>query len=387
MSKNTRTANRMGSIRKRPDGRWEARYTGADGRQHSVYGKTQREVTEALREQQHAVDTGSWIEPHRMTVAEWIELWLSDYAGNTDGTRDYYRRICTLYALPTLGKLRLSTLTELHVRHMIKQLQARKGEDALSSTTIAQALAVLRIALGMAVSAKLISTNPATAVPLPRKEKTTMHIIDRPMIPAFLAAAQATHYPEALTLLLQTGLRSGELRGLTWDDIDEARATISVRRQLDLSEPGAPALRPPKDSSTRNIIVGPEVLATLKAQRRRLAEHRLKAGPAWRDDDFAQALVVRSIYGNPMDAKTLYRAVKTVGGLLEIPDLHPHDLRHSYAVAALRAGADVKTVQHNLGHASAKMTMDVYAAYTTDAAQAAAARLSAYWTDAAQLPN
>ena len=51
-------------------------------------------------------------------------------------------------------------------------------------------------------------------------------------------------------------------------------------------------------------------------------------------------------------------------------------------MAALRSGADVKTVQHNLGHASAKMTMDVYAAYTTDAAQAAAAKMSAYWTDA-----
>ena len=387
MPKNTRTANRMGSIRKRPDGRWEGRYTGADGRQHSIYGKSQREVAEALRSQQHAVDAGSWIEPHRMTVAEWIDLWLSDYAGNSDRTRDYYRRICTLYALPTLGEVRLSALTVLHVRHMVKQLQRRTGEDALSSTTVAQALAVLRIALGVAVTAKLLSTNPATEVPLPKKEKTTMHIIDRPMIPAFLAATQATHYPEALTLLLQTGLRSGELRGLTWDDIDEAHSTIYVRHQLDLTTPGAPALRPPKDDSTRDIIVGPEVLATLKAQRKRLAEHRLKAGPAWREDDFSRALVVRSIYGNPMDAKALYRAVKTVGGILEIPDLHPHDLRHSYAVAALRAGADVKTVQHNLGHASAKMTMDVYAAYTTDAAQTAAARLSAYWSDAAQTPN
>ena len=74
--------------------------------------------------------------------------------------------------------------------------------------------------------------------------------------------------------------------------------------------------------------------------------------------------------------------MKAVGEALEIPELHPHDLRHSYAVAALRAGADIKTVQHNLGHASAKMTMDVYAAYTTDAAQTAAAKMSVYWSDA-----
>lgn len=382
MPKQQRNANRMGSIRKRADGRWEGRYTDPMGRQRSVYGKTQKEVAASLRQIQRDMDTGSWIEPNRMTLSEWIDTWLTDYAENTDKTRDYYRRICTLYVLPVLGDLRLSALTSLHIRRMLRQLQGRKGDDALSSTTVAQALAVLRIALNRAMGAKLIATNPANDVPMPRKDKTQMNIIDRPMLPDFIKAAQQTHYPEALILLLQTGLRSGELRGLTWDDIDEARSTLYVRHQLDLSKPGSPALRPPKDDSSRAIVVGPEVLATLKAQRRRLAEHRLKAGAAWRDDPFAEALVVRTIYGNPMDAKTLYRAIKTVSEAIDVPGLHPHDLRHSYAVAALRAGADIKTVQHNLGHATAKMTMDVYAAYTTDAAQAAAAKMSAYWTDA-----
>ena len=376
-----RNAN-MGSIRQRADGRWEGRYTDPTGRQRSVYGQTQREAAAALKAKQREVDTGTWIEPHRMTLREWVDTWLNDYADNTPKTRAYYRQLCTLYALPTLGDCKLTSLNAIHVRRMLRQLQDRQEKDALSPTTIAQALAVLRICLNAAVSARLILSNPANDVPMPRKNKTVMHIIDKPLFPAFLEAARRTHYPEALILLLQTGLRTAELRGLTWNDVDEERSVIHVRNQLDTSKAGAPALRPPKDNSARDIVVGPEVLATLKAQRRRLAEYRLKAGAAWNDTPFAAALVVRTINGNPMDAQVIYQAARRVGDAIGLPGLHPHDLRHSYAVAALRSGADVKTVQHNLGHSSARMTLDTYAAYTTDAAQAAAAKMSAYWTEA-----
>jgi integrase len=70
--------------------------------------------------------------------------------------------------------------------------------------------------------------------------------------------------------------------------------------------------------------------------------------------------------------------------MIGIPGLHPHSLRHSYAVAALRAGMDVKTLQNNLGHASASVTLDVYAKYTDDAGAAAARLLSAYFSSALQ---
>lgn len=375
----TRAPNKMGSIRKRKNGTYEGRYTGSDGLQHSVYGKDPKAVGEALREALHAVDTGAWLEPNTMTVGEWLEEWVRDYCPHTtQRTRDYYTQIATLYIVPTLGKLRLSALQSVHVRRLVGDLQRRKGKDALSATTVRMAAKVLAISLNAAVKAKLIRENAAADVPLPRPERTTMHIIDRPAFPAFLDAARATLYPEALILLLQTGLRSGELRGLTWADWDEAASTLHVRHQL--TPQGT--LAPPKDNSARDIVVGPEVAATIRAQRRRLAEMKLRAGDRWKEDGLSAALIFRSTTGAPLSAKSLATAVTQLASPLNLPGIHPHDLRHSYAVAALRAGADPKTVQHNLGHASAAMTLDIYAAYTTDAATEAARRLSAYWQDA-----
>lgn len=380
MSKSgTRAANGMGSIRRRKDGSYEGRYTGSDGRQHSVYGKTPKACGEALRDATHSVDAGTWLEPSTLTVREWLEEWTRDYcAHTTQRTRDYYTRIATLYIIPTLGKLRLSALNGAHVRRMVGDLQRRTGDDALGATTVRMAAKVLSIALNAAVKAKLLRENVAADVPLPRPDKAAMHIIDRPAFPAFIAAAQATHYPEALILMLQTGLRSGELRGLTWADWDDDASVLHVRHQL------APdgTLAPPKDNSIRDIVVGPEVAATLRAQRRRLAEMKLRTGGRWRDDPFAAALVFRSTTGGPLSKNALAHAVALLADPLNLPGIHPHDLRHSYAVAALRAGADPKTVQHNLGHASAAMTLDIYAAYTTDAATEAARRLSAYWEGA-----
>ena len=78
----------------------------------------------------------------------------------------------------------------------------------------------------------------------------------------------------------------------------------------------------------------------------------------------------------------MQNAIKQLRVRLDLPDLRVHDLRHSYAVAALRSGIDVKTVQHNLGHKHASITLDTYAAYTEDAGRAAAEKLSAYWKDA-----
>lgn len=380
MSKSgTRALNGMGSIRKRKDGTYEGRYTGSDGKQHSVYAKTPKACGEALRAATHSVDSGTWLEPSTVTVRQWLEEWQRDYLPHvTEATRTTYRRICEQYILPSLGPVRLSMLSPVHVRRMLGELQRRKGDAALKASTVRMAHRVLRAALGVAVKVRLLGDNPARDADLPRVERTELHIIDRPAYPAFIAAANATRYPEALILMLQTGLRSGELRGLTWADWDEGASILHVRHQL-LTDY---TLGPPKDGGVRDIVVGTEVAATLRAQRRRLAEYRLRAGDAWQETDFSAALIFRSTTGAPMSKSTLSDAVHRLADPLNLPGLHPHDLRHSYAVAALRAGADIKTVQNNLGHKNAAMTLDIYAAYTTDAGKVAAEKLSKYFEGA-----
>lgn len=382
MTKKGRNSNGMGSIRKRADGRWEARYTGPDGKSHSLFARTQKDVSAKLREALNALDTGTWREPTKMTVGEWLTVWLESYCGHVSpGTKDFYEKLCRLYVRPQLGEIRMDRLLSIHVRQMVTTMANRKPEP-LAPKTIRSTLGTLKVALGAAVQAKLIRENPAVGVPIPRQAKYEMHIVDRPMIPAFVAAAQETPVPEALELLLMTGLRSGELRGLRWGDIDWTENIIHVRQQIHTVKGGEVEARPPKDDQIRDVHAMPQAMDVLRRQRKRQAGDRLKAGAGWYEDAVVGDLVFRLPNGRQYHDRVLLGAVYKVAKAIGMPGLHTHDLRHSYAVAALRAGVDVKTVQHNLGHASAAMTLDTYAGFTEDAGKAGAQRLGDYWSAA-----
>lgn len=378
MSKSgTRAANRMGSIRQRADGRWEGRYTGSDGRQHSVYGKTQKAVSAALREATHDVDAGSWLDPSRMTVAQWLKTWLADYQAHTSArTVELYRDLADRYIIPVIGDVRMSALSPIHVRRVISGLQSQ--DRAVS--TIRNVHGVLSCACNSAIEARIIKANPAAGLKLPARTKPEIHIVDREQIPAFVAAAGEDVNGNALVFLLLTGLRAGELRGLRWADVDLDKGTADIRWQIPCH--GSPEFVPPKRGSTRQIQLPPQAIALLKQQRKDQAAARLAAGEKWETGPIVADLVFRSARGHYLTESVLAKAVHAAGEKIGMPGLHPHDLRHSYAVAALRSGVDVKTVQHNLGHKNAAMTLDVYAAYTTDAGKVGASKIADYFTKA-----
>jgi len=371
----TRAANGMGSIRKRKDGTYEGRYTGSDGRQHSVYGKSPKAVGEALRAATHSVDAGTWLQPSTMTVGQWLNVWLTDYNADTaERTVAKYRGMFDRHFIPVLGVVKLADLGPVHVQRLLSALKRKK----LAESTVKNYMAVFSAALNQAKKSKLIHENPAADITLAGTPKKEFHIIDRQQLPAFFEAAKATRFPNELQFMILTGLRLGEVGGLRWIDVDLDAGTVNVRQQLRPKNKKMQRFTLPKYKKTRLIHVPPQVVAILKDQRKRQAEQRLAAGKNWEEDELGAGLVFRQRRGQAHGGHTISRAVAAAGAAIGIPELHPHDLRHSYAVAALRAGADVKTVQHNLGHKTAKMTLDVYAAYTQDAGKAGADKLSTY---------
>ena len=369
-----RSVNGSGSIRKRPDGRYEARYTGPEGKQHSVYAKTSRECAQKLRAAQTTVDNNTWTQPSNITLSAWLDHWLTvDCSHIRPSTLIGYRHHIALIS-SAIGHVRLTRLTSAHVRLLIDKLI----KSGLASTTVNLILHTLSASLSSAVSARVIHDNPAYGIRIPHAAPVgETHIIDRPQFPAFFAASAATNYGPELNFLLLTGLRAGELIGLTWDCVDLTAPSITVRQQYSYT---ARALAPTKNSIIRTIHIVPQAADILKAQRARNAALQLKSPTPWPPADPSADYVFRSPHGGPVVYGTLFHAARAVGKALSINNLHPHDLRHSYAVAALRAGVDPKTVQNNLGHASAAMTLDVYARYTTDAGKTAAATLAAYLT-------
>ena len=377
--KRTRAANGMGTVRQRKDGLWEGRYTAPDGRQKSVYAKTEAEVTKKLRGALHEVDSGAWVEPSKMTVDDWLDIWLRDYQSHTTGrTVETYKNALRLHIRKTLGGVRMAKLTPVHFRRVVSDMQ----RDGYAPATIQHIRSIFGGAMRCAVEAGMLKANPVQGVKIPRKVKPEFTVVDRDMFPAFIHAAQDTRIPNALVFLLMTGLRAGELRGLKWDDIDFDAGTMRVERQLHSASVKSLAFGPPKDGSARTIQLPPDAVDLLKQQRRTQLEQRMSAGGDWVNTEYTNGLVFRTAKGGYITEDTLHRAVRAVGVAIDLPGLHPHDLRHSYAVAALRSGIDIKTVQNNLGHRSASMTLDTYAAYTTDAGKVGAERFAAYWQEA-----
>lgn len=368
-----RGTNGMGSVRRRPNGSWEGRYSSPDGVQRSVYAKTQKECTQKLKDALRSAQSADWRKPCRLTLAEWAHTWLEEHrAGWNPATYRLYETRLRLHILPVLGQIRLEDLTAAHVRRMLAALVKDGRADAM----IRGVWSLLRACLNAAVADGLLAKSPLDGQKPPKgAPPREMHIVDRDRFPAFVSACERELYGLPLLFALLTGLRLGELRGLLWEDLDEPRGLLHVRRQLT----NTGVLTAPKDGSARDIYLPAEALRLLRRQRTWLAEARLAAGAAWPSSE--PDYIFRARTGNHLHRDHLARIVARVGESIGLPGLHPHDLRHSYAVAALRAGTDVKTVQHNLGHATAAMTLDVYAAYTTDAGQEAARRLSAYWQE------
>lgn len=374
MPKSTKSRNGMGTVRQRADGRFEARYTGADGKQHSIYGHTSTEVTKALRAATSSVDTGDWLQPSRMTVSDWLDVYLRDYCTTVrPSTLENYKHNLA-HVRPVIGSIKLTALSSVHIRRVISTAQA----NGLSPSTVHLILSVFSGALNCAVSAHVIRENPCREINLPKSETRPMHIIDRPQFPAFFDAALSTHHGSEIVFLLLTGLRIGELIGLTWSNVNFEKGEITISRQI--SRCSNYTVVPTKTGLSRTIVIPAEAVQLLRAQHKRQSEQRIRAGHMWKPDSQSADLVFTNKTGSHLNSLAIAASVSKVGDAIGLPGLHPHDLRHSYAVAALRSGVDVKTVQHNLGHTTASMTLDVYAKYTDDAGATASRLMSAYFS-------
>lgn len=353
---------------------WEARIT--TGRnpgtgkqvQRSITGKTQREVREKMQAVAVAVDAGTYTPPEKMTVGEWLDVWARDYLGSVKpSTAAIYRGNIKNHIKPALGAVRLY---DLHP-HTVQALINRLG---LAPSSVRLAYKVLYMALEKAVALDYIPKNPAEKCELPRSEPEEVRPLDDEQVAALLNAARGTAIENLVQLALFTGARLSELLGLTWDCVGEA--TITINKQLarvDVSRNG-PFLSP-KNGKTRTLTPAPFVMDVLKKQRRAQTAARIKAGVLW---DNAYDLVFTTDTGAPLGqdrAGNAFRAALSSAGL---EGVRFHDLRHTYAVNAIRAGDDIKTVQGNLGHASAAFTLDRYGHFTERMKQDSAERMERF---------
>ena len=364
-----KAADGAGSIRQRPDGRWEARFTFTDDlgqkKRSSIYGDTQKEVRQKLTTILKAVDSNTYHEAKKYTVSEWLDEWLKTYCVDLKPmTITGYNQKINSYIKPRLGKIPLKALSNVQVQKFYNVLSAGdEKQKPLSPKSIQNVHGILHKSMEQAIAARVIALNPCDHVKLPKAKKAPLKPLMDDNITAFLKAIKGEKYETLYFLDLFSGLRQSEILGLSWDDIDMEAGLIHVCRQLQRNYSTKPAsyifLDETKNGKDRIAAIAPSVVKALRDQQRRQAEWRLAAGSAWSNP---HNLVFTDELGNHLSHSAVYCRFKRIVASIGMPETRFHDLRHSYAINALQNGDSPKNVCDQLGHYSTAFTMDTYAA-------------------------
>ena len=392
--------NGEGNIRRRSNGTWEARYYDSQGKRHSVYGKTQKEVRIKLEEIQNAPEPTKPVKaaaaskaaaaPHEdeepdgfsqkelnMTVEEWLKTWRRDFTPNIkETTALYYDNLIRMHIVPFIGSIKLRNLRAPVIQKLYNDRQT-KGH--LSPKSIKNLHGCLHKALDIAVRVGYLDRNPTSACILPRVEQKEIQPLDVPELKKLLEFISGEEYGTLILVALFTGMRAGELIGLTWDCVDFEQGTIRVNKQM--VTPRKKGLKyhlsTTKNGKERILTPAPFVMASLKAhQKEQNKQHKL-LGSAW-NRQFPN-LVFTHADGSHLSQPTVWKAFQKMLARAGIDHHRFHDLRHTYVVNSIRAGDDIKTIQENAGHYSASFTLDRYGHVTDTMKRESAERMQNFY--------
>ena len=294
-----------------------------------------------------------------------------------------FKRFCA-YLADTYHLQKLENISGKHLTSYVLHMQG----SGKSASTIKTDLAAIRFFHDKMSQPKYqLPTNDELTVELERRrfggvDRTWSTAEFNKMLGKALAADRYDYilalypYEAVFLVILFTGLRQGEVLGLTWECVDFAAGTVLISKQLQKMRSGDRGyyLASTKSGKSRKLTPAPSVMKLLRHQQAIQAEWRLRAGAAWQDS----GLVFTNKLGGHLMPHTVYQNYKKVVASIGRPDARFHDLRHSYAVAAIRGDDDIKTVQGNMGHATAAFTLDVYGHVTDQMKQASAARMEKF---------
>lgn len=365
-----------GQIIRRTESSWQIKvYVGRENGKRKWKYKTlqgtradaQRELTKLKRE----LDTGTYVEPSRVTVNEFLDSWLENAAKpkvRANTFLDYYNTL-KLYVRPYIGGQKLDKLTPLEVQAMLAALQAK----GLSARTTRGAHMVLSAALKQAVRWQLLRTNPAEYVEKPRQQRKEMQALSPAQVACFLEEAAQDRWGIVFSFALATGMRPSEILGLQWQDVDLVGGSLMVRRALTRNGSGR-GLTPPKTPRSRRTIPLPStVVEQLRQHQAAQKAEREAAGTAYDDQGF----VFATRTGKPLSDRTLNEMhLKPILARAGLPaSIRFYDMRHTCATLLLLANVNPKIVSERLGHSTITLTLDTYSHVLPTMQRAAADQL------------
>ena len=364
-----------GTIRKRSDGRWEARIIVGhknDGSPmyKSAFAKTQKSALKQLHQLLDLYRDVDLTEECRMTLGEWLDKWLDEYMifAIRESTLDSYRTMVKNQVKPFIGNKRLASLTTADVQKFYNKIkkEGRVREHPVHGKALADSMVrgvhmMLHEALDMAVKERLLAKNPTNGTTIPKCNYPEKQILGDNQLETFLEAIKGQEYwGDFFYVEVMTGLRRGEICGLKWQDIDFEESKLHVKRSVSVKRGGGLNIGETKtETGVRCIQLPPSVAELLKNRRQ-------TAITEWVFPNFMHP-------EQPINPNSAYRKLKVILKNAELPLIRFHDLRHTFATHATQGGVDPKTLAGILGHTNASFTLDTYTHVTSDMQKSASA--------------
>ena len=237
---------------------------------------------------------------------------------------------------------------------------------------------VLHSALDKAVAVEFAAKNYSSVCSIPKIEEPDITPLNKEEQERLFAALKGEEFEDLILVDLFTGLRCGELLGLTWDCVDFENGIIHVKKQLSLPRKkgggGKCYWSTLKNGKSRIVLPAPFVMDVLRHHKAVQASQKLAAGPLWDEGDFPN-LVFTHPNGYHYIQPTIWKEFQKILKKAGLQHYRVHDLRHTFAVNSIKAGDDIKTLQENMGHYSAAFTLDKYGHVVDEMRKASSERM------------
>lgn len=343
---------------------WAELGTGPDGRrkQKSAGGfRTRKEAEEAFGRLRDSVRTGSYAPAPRGTLAEFlVDEWLPAIKASVrPTTMQHYSSYISVHVVPKIGQIPLARLGPTHLNKFYGELLdsgRADGRGGLSAKSVRHVHTCLHKALHDAVRWGRLPRNPADLADPPKPKTPDMSVWSPEQLRMFLRSVADDRLFAAWLLLITTGMRRGEVLGLRWSDVDLEHGRLSIVRGLTTVNYKVLVSEPKTAKGRRLISLDLATVAALRTHRLRQEDERAANASIWHDS----GLVFTAENGAPLHPHRFSRWFEQRRIAAGLPHIRLHDIRHSYATAALSAGVAAKVVSERLGHANVNITLDTY---------------------------
>ncbi|MDO5339970.1 MAG: tyrosine-type recombinase/integrase [Eubacteriales bacterium] len=366
----------QGIIQKK-DGRYEARYVNRFGKRTSVSGRNLKEVRKKYNEAIYENDKELNLRED-MKLDEWYSQWMNVYKIDVirNNTRTRYKSIYQKHISPYLGNYKLRDIKQIDIKRLINDMEKNNYHYETKN-----AVRILLVDIfNKAINNEYLMKNPAKGITVKRDEEKDIRVLSVEEQTIFFDSCKGTFYDNLYVVAVSTGMRIGELAALRWSDIDLDKKVIHITRTLVYQKYDTDTKKqfhfelPKTKTSKRDIPINRQCEIALKKQFIQKAVVTAKAPVSKIPPKEFQDLLFTTKFNTPLNSQIVCDSIKKIVDeinltrdvLDEIEEFSPHTLRHTFATRCFESGIQPKTVQAYLGHATLKMTMDLYTAVMPD---------------------